>query len=622
MSTVRYCPHCGSEVFYDGDFCVNCGGTLEGPDPRASDTPTQAIPQRSAPIPSAFAPGQPTRQMSRREFIQNAQMESVNGSADLAALAASTSSLLAHGDARRKPASTDDALQPPTVQQDAQAAGDTARNDDDAADSASSDIRATGPVPAHDGTEQHDGTAGEHPDVNFALDWASDTWGIAALPKNIWSLDSSSQPASDQPAAADDKPWPGETANQTTETGQAGHQLEPAEPASVDEPVEAAPDRQSAPAHTTATDQLPALEPEEQPQSAVENTDIDDHSDAAENTGETPGIADTGRMSVTQTAAEPSRAGTDASIRQTEPDDDTDVPTQVIERADTPADTGPLPYNIPSADMTGHTAAVYTPATTASGMPAIGTPDDTDMATAAMPQAVTPDETGTQVMPQAHAGRPTTDTAHAPASSTTPTPAASPNRWRPIVIVCVAAVLCVCVGLGITAARRHASPAATTQTATSAPSGATTSASPSASAPSAASASPSSAGVYTNSTMGYQVSIPDGYVWHDETDNGSSRSFTNDAIGMTIAVSGKANTTGATVSSEYAACASGHAVSYHLLSGDIMVCSYSDNNTITYIKEIVTRRTILTLRFDYPQSAKTDGSAVIDQVFPSFVSTQ
>lgn len=122
--------------------------------------------------------------------------------------------------------------------------------------------------------------------------------------------------------------------------------------------------------------------------------------------------------------------------------------------------------------------------------------------------------------------------------------------------------------------------------------------------------------------MGYQVSIPDGYVWHDETDNGSSRSFTNDAIGMTIAVSGKANTTGATVSSEYAACASGHAVSYHLLSGDIMVCSYSDNNTITYIKEIVTRSTILTLRFDYPQSAKTDGSAVIDQVFPSFVSTQ
>ena len=289
MSTVRYCPHCGSEVFYDGDFCVNCGGTLEGPDPRASDTPTQAIPQRSAPIPSAFAPGQPTRQMSRREFIQNAQMESVNGSADLAALAASTSSLLAHGDARRKPAPTDDALQPPTVQQDAQAAGDTARNDDAAADSASSDIRATDPVPAHDGTEQHDGTAGEHPDVNFALDWASDTWGISALPKDIWSLDSSSQPASDQPAAADDKPWPGETANQTTETGQAGHQLEPAEPASVDEPVEAAPDQQSAPAHTTATGQLPALEPEEQPQSAVKNTDIDDHPDAAENTGETPG---------------------------------------------------------------------------------------------------------------------------------------------------------------------------------------------------------------------------------------------------------------------------------------------------------------------------------------------
>lgn len=128
--------------------------------------------------------------------------------------------------------------------------------------------------------------------------------------------------------------------------------------------------------------------------------------------------------------------------------------------------------------------------------------------------------------------------------------------------------------------------------------------------------------MYTNDALGYRVSIPDGYVWHEETDNGATRTFTDDSIGMTIKVSGASNTTGATVSSEYSACASGHSVSYHLLSGDIMVCSYAENGTITYVKEIVTQQSILTLRFDYAQSAQEKGAAVIDEVFPTFVSTR
>lgn len=640
MSTVRYCPHCGSEVFYDGDFCVNCGGTLEGPDPRASDTPTQAIPQRSTPMPPAFTSGagHPTRRMSRREFIQNAQMESVNGSADLAALAASTSSFLAQGGVRHDSASAADGPQPATAPQDAPTPGETARAEGSAARSSSSGTGEDVSTPTQDRAEHQADQPDGHPDIDFALDWASDTWGIPSLPEGIWSLDSSldaagkldtvtgGEPNADTPGglpAADTHP---------ENTPEPERSAEPAMPDTTGESVDAAAGQQAAAEDEAATGQLPAIEPQQQIESAEPEPEIESADPeaepvepASEPAQEASAAAQTG--SIPQAAPQAADVDADTSDRrQAGPANDADVPTQVIARADVPADTGPLPYNIPSAEMTGRTAAAYTPATTTSGMPAIDIPDepDTDMATVAVQQGTIPDEAGTQVMPQAHAATSAeTGTPAAPRTSS-----ASAKRWKPVVAVGVAAVLCVCVGLGISAARRHALPASTAQATTSAATGTTaTPASPSASSsptttsPSAT-ATPSAAGVYTNSAMGYQVSIPDGYVWHDETDNGASRTFTDDSIGMTIAVSGKANASGATVSSEYAACASGHAVSYHLLSGDIMVCSYAQNGTITYIKEIVTRSRILTLRFDYPQSAKTNGSSVIDQVFPSFVSTQ
>ena len=332
---------------------------------------------------------------------------------------------------------------------------------------------------------------------------------------------------------------------------------------------------------------------------------------------------------------------------------DSDEPTQVIDRDAIGTETGPLPYNIPPAEMTERTAAIYEStnefpfafeqsgegearaeeplpsdeADTTGQLPVTEEPTGDNEATVAIPT----DANQPAYRPNGEAPQTNRNAANSrvkaarPAESPATGKATTPARTAIIIVVVVA--LLVCAGIVFALTRHHGTSA--TQPSANATASASASASPSADASASASSSspsatatPSPAGVYTNDAMGYRVSIPDGYVWHEETDNGATRTFTDDSIGMTIKVSGASNTTGATVSSEYSACASGHSVSYHLLSGDIMVCSYAENGTITYVKEIVTQQSILTLRFDYAQSAQEKGSAVIDEVFPTFVSTR
>ena len=728
MSVIRYCPHCGSEVFYDGDICMNCGGTLEGPDPRGSDTPTQAIPRRMQPASSYDAQEQLTRPISRREYIQQAQMAAINGSADLAALAASAHSVIPH--AKTRPGAAQSAVG--TVDgAHSDAASGNAQGDaheyGQSSDCAGQGLSASGEVDTSAAEPAQ--TEAAKKDYHFALDWASDTWGIPSLPEGIWSLNtdnaeeqsttssqqqSDHQPVAQYPDEADnaaddvseasgdnDIPGTGDTPDtvQDLNDDDTGGGEEPAaqdsadtNPQTVQTPDLAGnPDTAEASEQSEITEQPEVSEqPEEsevmensrvsgtseQPQSsqsteAMETEQTEENRKISPDSGHTPDDEESSSSVSAQcpsieqmSAAQPAQPdGALTSDERVETPSDapsfdasSDVlysDTQVIDRDAIGTETGPLPYNIPPAEMTERTAAIYEStnefpfafeqsgegearaeeplpfdeADTTGQLPVTEEPTGDNEATVAIPA----DANQPAYRPNGEAPQTNRNAANSrvkaarPAESPATGKATTPARTAIIIVVVVA--LLVCAGIVFALTRHHGTSA--TQPSANATASASASASPladasasaSSSSPSAA-ATPSPAGVYTNDAMGYRVSIPDGYVWHEETDNGATRTFTDDSIGMTIKVSGASNTTGATVSSEYSACASGHSVSYHLLSGDIMVCSYAENGTITYVKEIVTQQSILTLRFDYAQSAQEKGAAVIDEVFPTFVSTR
>ncbi|KFI99958.1 hypothetical protein BPORC_0812 [Bifidobacterium porcinum] len=597
-------------------------------------------------------------------------------------------------------------------------------------------------------------------DYHFALDWASDTWGIPSLPEGIWSLNadnaeeqsatsaqqqSDHQPVAQSPDEADnvadevsessgdnDIPGTSDTPNTVLDLNDddTEGEEEPAaqdsadtNPQTVQTPdVAGNPDTAEASEQSQATEQPEITEqPEvsEQPEESevVENSKVSGTSKQPQSPQSTEAMEiaqaaqdrkispDSGHTpddeeSSSPVSAQHSPIEQASAVQAVQPDDvrpsdervetpsdapsfavssdvpspdmresdmresgtqtpdtqesDSDEPTQVIDRDAIGTETGPLPYNIPPAEMTERTAAIYestnefpfafeqsgegetraeeplptddeadttgqlhvTEGPTGDNEATVAIPADANQP-AYRPNGEAPQTNRNAANSRVKAARP----AESPATGKATTPA------RTAIIIVVVVALLVCAGI-VFALTRHRGTSAT-QPSANATASASASASPSAdalasassSSPSAA-ATPSPAGVYTNDAMGYRVSIPDGYVWHEETDSGATRTFTDDSIGMTIKVSGASNTTGATVSSEYSACASGHSVSYHLLSGDIMVCSYAENGTITYVKEIVTQQSILTLRFDYAQSAQEKGAAVIDEVFPTFVSTR
>ncbi|MFR0577995.1 hypothetical protein ACLUWV_02790 [Bifidobacterium thermophilum] len=679
MSVIRYCPHCGSEVFYDGDICMNCGGTLEGPDPRGSDTPTQAIPRRMQPASSYDAQEQPTRPISRREYIQQAQMAAINGSADLAALAASAHSVIPH--AKTRPGAAQSAVGTVDGAHSDAASGNAqgdARENGQSSDCAGQGLSASGEVDTSAAEPAQ--TEAAKKDYHFALDWASDTWGIPSLPEGIWSLNtdnaeeqsttssqqqSDHQPVAQSPDEADnaaddvseasgdnDIPGTGDTPDtvQDLNDDDTGGGEEPAAQDSADtnpqteENRKISPDSGHTPDDEESSSSVSAQCPSIEQMSAAQPAQPDGALTSDERV-ETPSDAPSFDASSDVLYS-------DTQVPDTQ-ESDSDEPTQVIDRDAIGTETGPLPYNIPPAEMTGRTAAIYEStnefpfafeqsgegearaeeplpsdeADTTGQLPVTEEPTGDNEATVAIPA----DANQPAYRPNGEAPQTNRNAANSrvkaarPAESPATGKATTPARTAIIIVVVVA--LLVCAGIVFALTRHHGTSAtqpsanATASASASASPSADASASASSSSPSAA-ATPSPAGVYTNDAMGYRVSIPDGYVWHEETDNGATRTFTDDSIGMTITVTGASNTTGATVASEYSACASGHSVSYHLLSGDIMVCSYAENGTITYVKEIVTQQSILSLRFDYAQSAKDQGSAVIDEVFPTFVSTR
>ncbi|MFK3575665.1 hypothetical protein OCH74_02090 [Bifidobacterium thermacidophilum] len=687
MSVIRYCPHCGSEVFYDGDICMNCGGTLEGPDPRGSDTPTQAIPRRMQPASSYDAQEQPTRPISRREYIQQAQMAAINGSADLAALAASAHSVIPH--AKTRPGAAQSAVGTVDGAHSDAASGnaqESARENGQSSDRPGQGLSASGEVDTSAAEPAQ--TEAAKKDYHFALDWASDTWGIPSLPEGIWSLNadnaeeqsttslqqqSDHQPVAQSPDEADNAADEVSDAERTNRTDEAD--------ASDDNDMPGTSDTPNTVLDLNDDDTEGGEEPAAQ-DSADTNPQTEENRKISPDCGHTPDDEESSSSvsaqypSIEQVSAAqpaqpddaptsdgqvetPSDASSDVPYSGTQAHDtqgsDNDEPTQVIDRDAIGTETGPLPYNIPPAEMTEHTAAIYEStnefpfafeqsgegearaeeplpsdeADTTGQLPVAEEPTGDNEATVAIPA----DANQPAYRPNGEAPQTNRNAANSrvkaarPAESPATGKATTPARTAIIIVVVVA--LLVCAGIVFALTRHHGTsatqPSANATASASAPASssadASASASASSSSPSAA-AAPSPAGVYTNDAMGYRVSIPDGYVWHEETDNGATRTFTDNSIGMTIKVSGASNTTGATVSSEYSACASGHSVSYHLLSGDIMVCSYAENGTITYVKEIVTQQSILTLRFDYAQSAQEKGSAVIDEVFPTFVSTR
>ena len=125
-------------------------------------------------------------------------------------------------------------------------------------------------------------------------------------------------------------------------------------------------------------------------------------------------------------------------------------------------------------------------------------------------------------------------------------------------------------------------------------------------------------GPYLNARFGYTVTVPDGFTWQQESDNGDGRQFTNDGLGMIITVSGTSNALNETLDSVFDSATAGHPVSYQQKLGTEFTATWEENGTITYIRELYSADTLRTLRFDYPASHRDQCDRIVEQVVPTF----
>lgn len=125
-------------------------------------------------------------------------------------------------------------------------------------------------------------------------------------------------------------------------------------------------------------------------------------------------------------------------------------------------------------------------------------------------------------------------------------------------------------------------------------------------------------GPYLNARFGYTVTVPDGFTWQQESDNGDGRQFTNDGLGMIITVSGTSNALNETLDSAFDSATAGHPVSYQQKLSTEFTATWEENGTITYIRELYSADTLRTLRFDYPASHRDQCDRIVEQVVPTF----
>lgn len=125
-------------------------------------------------------------------------------------------------------------------------------------------------------------------------------------------------------------------------------------------------------------------------------------------------------------------------------------------------------------------------------------------------------------------------------------------------------------------------------------------------------------GPYLNARFGYTVTVPDGFTWQRESDNGDGRQFTNDGLGMIITVSGTSNALNETLDSAFDSATAGHPVSYQQKLGTEFTATWEENGTITYIRELYSADTLRTLRFDYPASHRDQCDRIVERVVPTF----
>lgn len=124
--------------------------------------------------------------------------------------------------------------------------------------------------------------------------------------------------------------------------------------------------------------------------------------------------------------------------------------------------------------------------------------------------------------------------------------------------------------------------------------------------------------IYTNTRFGFSVGIPKGFVWGGESDNGDGQVFTAPDGSIVITTSGSFNALGSTSQDEFNNLASGHTVSYKLVTDGAVVVSYEENHTITYIKSYVTPDAIKTINFEYSTGVKEAGNTIVDRVAGTF----
>ncbi|EFA22556.1 hypothetical protein BIFGAL_03581 [Bifidobacterium gallicum DSM 20093 = LMG 11596] len=119
---------------------------------------------------------------------------------------------------------------------------------------------------------------------------------------------------------------------------------------------------------------------------------------------------------------------------------------------------------------------------------------------------------------------------------------------------------------------------------------------------------------YRNTSDGYSIAIPDDCSWGVE--DAGLMSFTNSDHDVLITVS--ARTTPQSPKDILHTLQATHAVTYSYLGDDIAVASWNDGNDCVYERTLVHKGTVYTCIFRYPQDESEYGSALVDQVAPTF----
>ncbi|MDY4677651.1 hypothetical protein [Bifidobacterium tsurumiense] len=126
-------------------------------------------------------------------------------------------------------------------------------------------------------------------------------------------------------------------------------------------------------------------------------------------------------------------------------------------------------------------------------------------------------------------------------------------------------------------------------------------------------------GHYVNVRFAYSIDVPAGFTWLPEAGNSDGRQFTNDAIGMSIAVWGSYNINNDDIDSVFNF--NDPKLAYSSKTNDGFVASWIEDGMIVYRHELYSPDVLRVVEFRYPESQRAAGDAIVEKFSPTLKAT-